>query len=409
MPDFPKAHYNLGIVFMEQGQLAEAATQYQEALRLKPDYAKAHCNLGNALQNQGRLAEAMVQYQEALRLKPDYPLAHSSLLLCLNHDPGVTPAELFAEHCRWAARHATFPGTDLAHNNDPSPHRRLRLGYVSPDFRQHAVNTFMEPILAAHNHQQFRVFCYADVLRPDAVTQRLQQCADTWVSIVGWSDQQVAERIRQDAIDILVDLTGHTDKNRLLVFARKPAPVQVNYLGYPGTTGLSTMDYRLTDAVADPPAEARQHTEELVRLPGDFCCYLPPENASNVQPLPAGRTGRLTFGSLHKLAKLNSAVLDLWCRVLRAVPTARLLIGHQMLSGNTQDLFRRQFQERGIGDDQVDLCRAVLAQDGYRQLYRKRSICCWILFPGAGTPSHVNRCGWECRYLRCTEHVMPDA
>ena len=291
-PDYAEAHNNLGIALKEQGQLAAAVAQYQEALRLKPDYAEAHSNLGVALKEQGQLAEALAQYQEALRLKPDYAEAHSNMLFCLTHDPHAAPSRIFAEHCRWATLHATVPV--LTHDNDPSPHRRLRLGYVSPDFRQHAVARFIEPVLAAHDHEQFQVFCYANNVRRDAVTQRLQQHADTWCSIVGWSDQQVAERIRQDTIDILVDLAGHTANNRLLVFARKPAPVQVTYIGYPNTTGLTTMDYRLTDAVMDPPGEAVLNTEELVRLPRGVCCFAPPSDA------PAGDClASATVGANH--------------------------------------------------------------------------------------------------------------
>src|SRR5262249_38457112 len=171
--------------------------------------------------------------------------------------------------------------------------------------------------------------------------------------VFGQSDADIARLVRADGIDILVDLGGHTG-NRLGVFARQPAPVQVTYLGYPNTTGLSTVHYRLTDAVADPPGEPPGHTEELIRLPAGFCCYAPPPSPE-VGPLPAQANGHLTFGSLHKLAKLNGAVLDLWCAALRAVPTARLVVFRDALRGSTRDHFRQQFQDRGISEERVVL------------------------------------------------------
>ena len=400
-PDFAEAYYNLGFALQEQGRLAEAADRYRQALHLKPDYAEAHGNLGVALQDQGRLAEALDQYHQALRLPATAharAAAHSNLLFCLNHDPSVTPAELYAEHRRWACQFSIddFRLSIVDGNSDQSKienrkskiERRLRLGYVSPDFRDHPVSRFIEPVLAAHNHEQFEIVCYADVFRPDAVTQRIQHHADTWRSIAGSADQQVADCIRHDAVDILVDLTGHTARNRLLVFARKPAPVQVTYLGYPSTTGLTTIDYRLTDALTDPPGEPVQHSEELMRLPGTFCCYAPRTEVPNVTPLPAGHGGRLTFGSLHKLAKLNAQVIDLWCRLLHTLPEARLLIAYHTLSGQTAAFLGRQFMERGLARDRLDLRQAVYAGHKHLELYREIDV---ILdtFPWSG---HATTC-----------------
>ena len=193
--------------------------------------------------------------------------------------------------------------------------RRLRIGYVSADFREHPVVSFLEPILAAHDRHRFEIFCYSDVSRPDAITRRLQGYADYWRSLVGLSDAQAAERIRQDDIEILVDLAGHTGGNRLRAFARKPAPIQVSYLGYLGTTGLSAMDYYITDAHADPPGLSEEHYQEsLIRLPECGFCYAPGP-APEVRPEPpAQQSGQITFGCLNNPAKVSDEVLAVWSR-----------------------------------------------------------------------------------------------
>ena len=209
----------------------------------------------------------------------------------------------------------------------------MRIGYVSPDFRQHALISYFEPVLANHDPRQVEVFCYAEAPQPDDVTIRLQKLAHHWRSIRGLTSVQAAQLIRDDGIDILVDLAGHTAGNRLDIFALKPAPIQATWLGYLNTTGLSTIDYRLSDDMLDPPGQPVRDTEELFRLPGGFCCFQPWPNAPAVNSLPALERGYLTFGSLHNLFKLNGSVYDLWSRVLQALPNARLLMFRDTLKG----------------------------------------------------------------------------
>jgi predicted O-linked N-acetylglucosamine transferase (SPINDLY family) len=210
--------------------------------------------------------------------------------------------------------------------------------------------------------------CYADVVVSDAMTERLRSLAAGWRVTCGRSDAEVARLVREDGIDVLVDLAGHTG-GRLGVFARRPAPVQVAYLGYPATTGLTAIQYRLTDAVADPPEEVRCHTEELERLPGCFCCYAPPADAPAVSPLPARSRGHVTFASLHKLAKLNGRVLDLWCGLLRAVPAARLLVFRDSLRGSARDDLRKRFEGRGVSEDRVMFAHEVEGGGSYLDVY----------------------------------------
>lgn len=365
-PDLVEAHDALGIALQQQGRVAEAIVQHRQAIRLRPTFADPHNGLGLAFLTQGRVIEALVQFREAIRLNPASHVAQSNLLFCLSHDPATTPADLLAEHRRWASQLGISPAT--SHDNGRSPDRRLRIGYVSPDFRHHAVALSIEPVLAEHNHQQFEIFCYSDVARPDRVTYRLQQYADKWHTIAGWSDEQATDRIRQDRIDILIDLAGHSGGNRLLVFARKPAPVQVTYLGYPQTTGLPAIDYRLTDAIMDPLGESSPGVEEPVRLPRGWYCFAPPADAPCVSPLPALRSGRITFGSLARLSKINAAVIELWSRVLLAIPGARFLLFPHMLPEKAQEDLERSFAGWGIGRERLCL-RTEQAEGSHLKAY----------------------------------------
>lgn len=370
-PQYLAAHCNLGNLFQLQGMLAEAGACYQKALQHRPDYTDALLNLGNALMRQGRLAEAQAAFRDGLNQKPDSPRMRSSLLFCLNGDPGVDAQTLFGEHCRWGEIHEKPESAPPA--STPDPERRLRVGYVSPDLRKHPVICFFEPILANHDRARVEAFCYAEVRGPDAVTARLRARAHGWRSTCGLRDAELAEQIRADGIDILVDLAGHTNDHRLGVFALKPAPVQITYLGYPNTTGLKCVDYRLTDAVADPAGEPVRHTEELVRLDGGLCCYAPPNHAGAVGPLPALQAGRVTFGSLNNLFKINGPVLDLWCAVLRAVPKSTMLLYRNVLRGEIAEHMRRQFLDRGIDADRLDL-RSTTPGDRVLELYKEMDL-----------------------------------
>jgi predicted O-linked N-acetylglucosamine transferase (SPINDLY family) len=356
-PAYAEAYNNLGAALQAQGLLTEAVAAYRQALALKPAYAEAYNNLGAALQAQGELEEAVAMFRQALALKPDYADAHSNQLLCLHYRPASDPATMFAHFRAWHEQHARKLAVQMApRGNRREPDRPLRIGYVSADFKRHPVGYFIEPVLSAHDKAQVRVYCYSMVRQADEVTVRLQAHADVWRNIVGMSDEAVAGLIRGDEIDILVDLAGHTAGNRLLVFARKPAPVQVTWIGFCTTTGLETMDYLLTDGFYAPPEGQRMFTEQLVRLPANHLCFRPPAYAPPVAPCPAARRGYPTFGCFNNLAKVNAAVVAGWAQILQRVPGARLLLKtHALTDRATRERYHKRFQAHGIVPERVDL------------------------------------------------------
>ncbi len=355
-PGIAVAHYNLGLACFNQGKLDDAEAGYLQALALKPDYVNAHVNLALLYINMGRLAEAMTCYRKALEIQPDSALARSTLLFTMLFQSRYSPAEIFEEHRRFAENcESPLKSTWRAHENSREPDRRLRVGYVSSDFRHHSVAYFIEPILSAHDKTQVEVFCYYSHAKHDQVTRRIAASADHWIPCKSLSDEQLAERVRADGIDILVDLGGHTMHNRLLMFARKPAPVQVTYLGYPATTGLTAMDYRLSTLEVDPPGQESWHSEHLCRLPRSLWCYRPPEDRPEVAAsAPATRTGEITFGSMNAFAKISDATLALWGAVLREVPGSRLL-----MTSVPEGSVRRSLLEKFAGHG-IDAQRLVL-------------------------------------------------
>jgi predicted O-linked N-acetylglucosamine transferase (SPINDLY family) len=356
-PDFPEAYNNRGLALSALTRLGEALASYERAIALKPGYAEAYDNQAKLLTNLMRLDEALASYERAIALKPDFAEAHSNLLFSMNYDGKLTPDHLFEAHQEWNERYGRQASRPVVYANERDAGRRLRIGYLSPDFRSHSVAHFVEPLLKNHNRQAVEVFCYAEVIRPDVVTAHLQSLADHWRVTIGLSDDELADRIRTDAIDILVDLAGHTGRNRLRVFARKPAPVQVTWLGYPNTTGLEAMDYRLVDAVTDPPGECDAWASEtLVRLDGGFLCYGGLKGAPAPSAPPCLKSGTITFGSFNNPTKMSSASLDAWASLLARLPTARLLLkGIPFADATARALCLARLRERSVAPERVEM------------------------------------------------------
>ncbi|RSZ57513.1 tetratricopeptide repeat protein [Massilia atriviolacea] len=328
-PEFAHAHNNLGVAKNDLGRYDEAAVCFERAIGLRPGFAEAFNNLGTTLKNQGKPDASRQMYEQAIALAPGYAAAHNNLLLSMQYAAGITQQQLFELHLRFAAQfEPALAPQRLTHGPGRDPAKRLKIGYVSPDFRRHAVAFFIEPILARHDKTQVDVFCYYSHVVNDEFTARIRADADHWIACHGMSDQLLAERIHADGIDILVDLAGHTAGNRLLAFARKPAPVQLTWIGYPSTTGLTSMDYRLTDAFAEPPGQSEHvNVETLWRLPEVFCCYAAhPDSPAVIDHPPCEDNGYITFGCFNNYAKVSDATIVLWAAILEQVPASRLML-----------------------------------------------------------------------------------
>jgi predicted O-linked N-acetylglucosamine transferase (SPINDLY family) len=369
-PTFADAHKNLGKVLRDLGRFDEAEASYQNARQLNPDDAGAHLELGNLFKDQGRLDDMIRAYRCALELKPDAAYMHSNLVYALHFHPDYEAPVILEEAQRWNQRHAEpLQPSIQPHTNLADPERQLRIGYVSPDFRNHATTFFTVPLLSNHDHRQFAIYCYAHLRRPDSLTERLQSYADVWRNTLGLSDEQLADLVRRDQIDILVDLTLHMADNRLLVFARKPAPVQVCWLAYQGTTGLSTMDYRLTDHYCDPPGLFdRFYSEESIRLPDAFGCYDPLCTEPAVNPLPARDKGSITFGSFNNFCKLNPAIVKVWAQVLTNVERSQLLI--LAAEGSHRQSVLKWFEQERVAPERVQFITGRPRRQ-YLELYHR--------------------------------------
>ncbi len=384
----PHFFYNYGLVLQRLAQYQKATEQYQKALSLKPNYIDAlnnssaalhimgknqeaedaakkiitldptrlepYVNLGNILKDSGRFDEAISYYKKGLEIDPGNEAAGSNLLLglCYSNRPSE---EIFFEHTQWEKRVATAKNIQpFKHKSQDSNKKHLRIGYVSADFKTHSVAYYIEPILRNHDYEQFSIFCYSDVVKPDPVTLHLQQFPLIWRSIVGKNNDEVFSMVQNDAIDILVDLAGHSGNNRMGLFLRKPAPMQVTYLGYPNTTGLSTIDFRLTDQWADPEIDSPYYTEKLFHLSDGFLCYVAPQNSPDVSELPAIKNGFVTFGSFNNLPKISPETIDVWSRILKAIPTAKLMIKTKPFNDESvRNIYVNHFNNRGIDSNRL--------------------------------------------------------
>lgn len=348
-PDSAEAYNSLGLVLREKGELNESVSCYHKALSIQPNYADAYNGLGSALMEQGKQRQALITYEKGLTFDSSNALLHHSLIFAASRDCAGDSAKVFALSTRFG-KQLESGIIHEPHDNDATPGKRLRIGYVSGDLRRHSVAYFIGPVLEHHDKQQVEIFCYYNYHTADHITHKLMALTDHWRPIFNMPDEEAAGLIRQDAIDILVDLSGHTAYNRLPLFARKPAPVQVTWIGYPATTGLSAMDYRLTNAYMDPPGwNEVYHTETLVRL-STSTCFQPIQPLPEIEPLPALKNGYITFASFHTPGKITPTTIALWAQILAAIPDAKLL----QCPDTAKERMIRQFQALGIAADRVE-------------------------------------------------------
>jgi protein O-GlcNAc transferase len=369
-PDYAEAHYNLGLLRYNLSQFEEAEANYKKAIDLKPDYAEAHYNLAIMLQDLNQFKEAEVSYNNAIAFQPDYNVAYNNKNFNSHYSSLRPPLFIYQQHLEFEKQ---FGGlevrTTLSLPVKKQPGDKLRVGYVSGDFKKHSVAYFFEPLLQHHNANAVETFCYYNDKKIDEITDRLITTSNNWHSIFGVSDTDVVNLIKNDNIDILVDLSGHTDKNRLLVFAQKPAPIQVTWLGYPNTTGLSAIDYRLTDIIADPIGEADDlHSETLLRLPNGFQCYKGDQTVIADVNLPQKSNGYITFGSFNNLSKVTPEVIQVWSKILHAIPTSRLILKNSQLNHGKKQLLEL-FKQEGIAEDQIKLYGTLASMEEHLKLY----------------------------------------
>ena len=412
-PKDGSSYHNLGNALRSKGLHDGAIAALRTAIQLMPNLADTHNTLGLTLKDLGRMNEAVAAFHKAVALNPALGVAQSNLLLFMSYQPKITPEKLFKAHRRWAkgleapARHRIPP-----HSNDRSPDRKLRVGYVSADLRQHSVAYFLLPLLANHDRQQFHLTAYSNCAVGDEITRRLQAYFDGWCGIAGANDDEVAARIRADEIDILIDLSGHTSGHRLEVFARRPAPLQITWLGYSGTTGLDAIDYRCSDPLVDRSGDAARYSSEtLLQLPYTNWCYSPLSGTPDVAALPALTAPGVSFGSFNNFGKISSVTLDLWAAILKQTPSSRLVLKNVALgSASIVKQVQDGFASRGISADRLELrgqSESLLEHlNHYNDIdisldtfpYHGTTTTCEALWMGVPTitlegPNHVSRPG----------------
>lgn len=380
-PGHLEAISRLGNICYQKGRCQEAIDHYLDVLKRSPDAVDIHIDLGLAYLAQGRQILASTTLKHAVEMAPSNSRARSAYLFSLNYH-STDGRHIYDEHLR----HGACLEQSLTPKSGTSRHRRLRIGYISTDFRSHSVAFFLLPILRNHDRSRFEITCYADVDRPDKTTLEIRQHSEHWRDVTGWLPQKIAELIHRDRIDILVDLAGHTTHQLLPVFCYRPAPIQVTYLGYPCTTGLQTMDYRLTDDLADPPGLTDQwHSEKLIRLPQGFLCYSPPTDAPEIVPPPHQTTGNITFGSFNNLAKVTAEVVNVWSRILAATPGSRIYLKSRQLDDDaTRKRYWDMFSGNGIESQRVLLQGRIPEQHNHLGEYNKIDIAL-DTFPYNGT------------------------
>ncbi|MBK1988944.1 tetratricopeptide repeat protein [Sphaerospermopsis aphanizomenoides BCCUSP55] len=375
-PNYIDALKNLGYVYYKIGQIDLAQECFQKNLELEPNHSETYEILGFIAAEQGKLSECINLLNEALKINPNNHTVHSWFLFNLSSIISFTPQEILDSAQLWYQQQVVnqWLPTLTHHNNNKNSHRRLRIGYISPDFRRHSVSAFIKPVLQYHDRTQVEVFCYGEVQEPDAITDEIRDICDVWHSTVGLSDLQVAELIQTDRIDILIDLAGHTANNRMMVLGMKPAPIQATYLGYFATTGLPSIDYWITDQILHPDNTQEKTSETIWRLPRCYVGYEPLKNAPKVVELPYKKTGVFTFASFNNLRKLTPETFALWIEILKAVPHSRLVLkcaSSDVFNPLVAEKIQTPFVEQGIDPQRIFLYGGFATDEDHLNLYNQ--------------------------------------
>ena len=350
------AYSELAMISASRGHLAECVENFRKSMSVNPDNPAIWVLLATKLLQRKQLKEGMELLNRAIQKEPGNASFFSTYLFSLNYLPEMDPEMIFKVHKQWGKLHAPVSKAKTSHDNDPVADRRLRIGYISPDFREHSVIRFFEPLLEAHDRHHVEVYGYGNVGSPDRITKRLEDKFDAYRNICGVDDQTVVHMIEQDKIDILVELAGHTDGNRLLVLAHKPAPIQVTYMGYGDTTGMETVDYVLTDRRLSPPESQKFYTEQLMYMPEGSHCYRVPDIDMAVTPPPLATNGYVTFGSLTPNRRFNLPLLKLWADILKRTPNARMTLGFaDGMDDGIRNHYLNEFERCGVSSERIDI------------------------------------------------------
>ena len=386
---------NLGTTLKGKGLLGESINCFKKALKQQANDPGTYNNLANALCMQGNVDEAISYLSTGLarfegveeskiRSATSLAAVHSSMLLMMNYSSSFSQKDIFMQSSRWWNLYGKQQSFKFSHTAQAN--KKLRIGYLSNDFCRHSVSSFFLPLIKGHDRENFKIYCYSDVMFADEITDRIRQEADHWRPIVWEKDDAVASQIVKDKIDILVDLGGHTGKNRLMVFAMAPAPTQVSYLGYPNTTGVKSIGYRFTDEIADPPGAADQYySESLIRLPKGFLCYRPLENIPVQHPQNRTPKNHFTFASFNNISKLETAWIEVWAQILHQVPNAILMLKSKSLADPiTTKRLLHLFKDFGIAKDRLQLLPWVPNTTNHLQIYEQVDVAL-DTFPYNGT------------------------
>ena len=384
-PSTQEGHFYLCNSLIRSERLVEAANCLERAQEIWPDNAELASALAMTYYRLGQIEEAHETCRNIIRKHPRHAQVHSAFIYGLCYLPYYDAEYKFREHVHWGEIHAPAAAMRIVHNNDRSTDRPLKVGYLSPDLRMHSVAFFLQPLLSHHDRNSVQTYCYSNNDRADGMTAELRRLAGHWREIHQFDDARVTELVQADGIDILVDLAGHTAGCRPGVFARKPAPLQVAYLGYPATSGMAAMDYRITDEMADPAGMTDHlYTERLLRIPHGFLCYQPQTDAE-VSSAPCIEKGYPTFGSFNNLAKVNAELVEVWCSVLQHSPGSRLLLKSKGLQFmEIRERTWRLFEERGVDRDRIELSGWAESLDKHLELYKMVDIAL-DTFPYNGT------------------------
>jgi protein O-GlcNAc transferase len=376
-PDLAEGYQAMAVMLRYCNRISESIIALEKAIALRPEFTLALQSYGSVLTEAGRIEEGIEVWRRSLSINPNQPDVRSNVAYTLSMVDGVTRADLWHEHRTWAEHHAAHPIADAPQNGlQQSPGDRIRIGYISPDFRLHSVCYFFMPLIQNHDRKRFEIFCYSDVGNPDTTTAEIMRLSDHWRNIHGKKNPDVFQQVREDRIDVLIDLAGHTMANRMELFGLKPAPIQASWLGYPETTGLPTVDYKIADEIVFPSQEDGLYSSEaILRLPSGYHCYMAPPGCPEIELPPSQRNGYITFGSFSSLAKLTPSTVGLWSEVLKRVPGSKLLLKARQLADLTvRDRYVSMFAACGIPRDRLRLEVAIAETTKHLEFYKEIDI-----------------------------------